>query len=201
MGEGLLSDIPLGFSAAAETLNKLPQDCLAELCSEVLRFLQYKVGTINIVSFQQTLEERQCSVSKEALQSGVNALTFVFRSAAAGQASPDDLLAALQASRIWSDASLAAIKKLWHVQGKLLMEGSAASKILNVGQLLNIDWKLGMAVSSSSCRGLNTPFVTLLLRVAEPSGNIIERSVEMSVPEFQNFAQEMKSMSGMLATA
>jgi hypothetical protein len=42
-----------------------------------------------------------------------------------------------------------------------------------------------MAMSSASCRNLDSPFVTVVLRVAQPSGKIDTRSFEMTVPEFQ----------------
>ena len=48
-----------------------------------------------------------------------------------------------------------------------------------------MDWKLGVSVSSSSCRSLNSPHVSLLLKVADPGGNTQQHTAEMSVPEFQ----------------
>ena len=48
-----------------------------------------------------------------------------------------------------------------------------------------MDWKLGVAMSSSSCRSLNSPYVSLQLRIAESGGNIRLQTVEMTIPEFQ----------------
>lgn len=42
-----------------------------------------------------------------------------------------------------------------------------------------------MAVSSDTCRSLNSPFVCLLLKIVEPSGQICQRSFEMTIPQFQ----------------
>uniref|UniRef100_A0A7N6AYG9 TBC1 domain family member 4 n=1 Tax=Anabas testudineus TaxID=64144 RepID=A0A7N6AYG9_ANATE len=50
---------------------------------------------------------------------------------------------------------------------------------------VDMQWKLGMAVSSDTCRSLNSPYVCLLLKIVEPSGNICQRSFEMTVPQFQ----------------
>lgn len=50
---------------------------------------------------------------------------------------------------------------------------------------MDIQWKLGLAVSSDTCRSLNSPFVSLLLKIAEPSGQISQRSFEMTIPQFQ----------------
>lgn len=52
-------------------------------------------------------------------------------------------------------------------------------------QLVDMQWSLGMSMASSNCRNLNSPFVAVLLKVAEPSGTVTERSFEMTVPEFK----------------
>ena len=52
-------------------------------------------------------------------------------------------------------------------------------------QLVSMDWKLGVSISSSSCRALNSPHVSLLLKVADPGGSVQQHSAEMSVSEFQ----------------
>lgn len=52
-------------------------------------------------------------------------------------------------------------------------------------QLVDMQWKLGMAVSSDTCRSLNSPYVSLRLKILEPSGQICHKSFEMTVPQFQ----------------
>ena len=47
-----------------------------------------------------------------------------------------------------------------------------------------MDWKLGVAMSSSGCRSLNTPHVTLQLQVTESRGTVQYHNIEMSLPEF-----------------
>jgi hypothetical protein len=46
-------------------------------------------------------------------------------------------------------------------------------------------WKLGVAMSSSSCRSLGVPYVTMVLSVADASGLVKDHSFEMSIAEFQ----------------
>uniref|UniRef100_A0A8C7LI33 TBC1 domain family member 4 n=1 Tax=Oncorhynchus kisutch TaxID=8019 RepID=A0A8C7LI33_ONCKI len=48
-----------------------------------------------------------------------------------------------------------------------------------------MQWKLGMAVSSDTCRSLNSPHVSLLLKIADTSGQISQRSFEMTIAQFQ----------------
>lgn len=42
-----------------------------------------------------------------------------------------------------------------------------------------------MALSSDTCRSLNSPYVTVLLKFVEASGQICQRSFEMTIPQFQ----------------
>lgn len=48
-----------------------------------------------------------------------------------------------------------------------------------------MQWKLGVAMTSDSCRSLNSTFVVMSLRVADPSGKVTTRSFEMTVAEFK----------------
>ena len=41
-----------------------------------------------------------------------------------------------------------------------------------------------MAISSSSCRVLNSPVVTMVIRVLNPNGEVFERAFEMSLDQF-----------------
>ena len=46
-------------------------------------------------------------------------------------------------------------------------------------------WKLSVGVSSSSCRSLNSPYITALVTVTDPSGAITSKSFEMTIGEFK----------------
>ncbi|XP_030056464.1 COMM domain-containing protein 6 isoform X2 [Microcaecilia unicolor] len=65
-------------------------------------------------------------------------------------------------------------------------------------QLVDFQWKLGVAVSSDSCRSLNHPYVTVMLKVADYSGQIVSKSFEMTIPQFQNFFKQFKEMAAVL---
>uniref|UniRef100_A0A8C0B3G0 COMM domain-containing protein 6 n=1 Tax=Buteo japonicus TaxID=224669 RepID=A0A8C0B3G0_9AVES len=64
----------------------------------------------------------------------------------------------------------------------------------------NIKWKLGVAMSSDTCRSLKYPYVTVTLKVADPSGQITDKSFEMTVPQFKNFFRQFKEMAAVLET-
>lgn len=59
----------------------------------------------------------------------------------------------------------------------------AKSKVTS--QLIDFEWKLGMAVSSDSCRSLKYPYVAVMLKVADHSGQVKNKSFEMTIPQFQ----------------
>ncbi|XP_056013154.1 COMM domain-containing protein 6-like isoform X2 [Ostrea edulis] len=70
-----------------------------------------------------------------------------------------------------------------------------ADRALTAGELVDMKWKLGVAVSSDECKSLNSPFVTMTLRVADSSGKISTHTIEMTVTQFQHFSQQMKEMA------
>ena len=46
-------------------------------------------------------------------------------------------------------------------------------------------WKLSVGVSSSSCCSLNSPYITALVTVTDPSGAITSKSFEMTIGKFK----------------
>ncbi|RXM36517.1 COMM domain-containing protein 6 [Acipenser ruthenus] len=57
--------------------------------------------------------------------------------------------------------------------------------MITVGQLVDFQWKLAMAISSDTCRSLNYPYISMTLKVANSSGQITSKSFEMTIPQFQ----------------
>lgn len=58
-------------------------------------------------------------------------------------------------------------------------------KVFSIGQLVDMEWKLSVAVESSNCKKLNTPLVSLLLRTLDDNGKIQAHALELTFPEFQ----------------
>uniref|UniRef100_A0A8C9FLP1 COMM domain-containing protein 6 n=1 Tax=Pavo cristatus TaxID=9049 RepID=A0A8C9FLP1_PAVCR len=65
---------------------------------------------------------------------------------------------------------------------------------------VDIKWKLGVAMSSDTCRSLKYPYVTVTLKVADASGQITNKCFEMTVPQFKNFFRQFKEMAAVLET-
>ncbi|GAM21311.1 hypothetical protein SAMD00019534_044860 [Acytostelium subglobosum LB1] len=71
-------------------------------------------------------------------------------------------------------------------------------KLFNVGRLVDFQWKLGVSVSSNKCEQLNTPFISVFVKVLDTNNQLASHSFELSVPEFQDFAQQFKDMSTLM---
>ncbi|PVD35041.1 hypothetical protein C0Q70_06322 [Pomacea canaliculata] len=74
------------------------------------------------------------------------------------------------------------------------MNNSSDCKV-DVGQLLDIKWKLGFAVSSDDCKNLNFPFVTLVLKTADVSNQEHLHTVEMTLAQFRTFSNQLQQMA------
>uniref|UniRef100_A0A4W3H5D4 COMM domain-containing protein n=1 Tax=Callorhinchus milii TaxID=7868 RepID=A0A4W3H5D4_CALMI len=70
-------------------------------------------------------------------------------------------------------------------QGKLITSPEDAKNMLTMGQLVDLQWKLGMAVSSDSLAD---------------SSDVISRSFEMTIPQFQNFSKQFREMASVRET-
>uniref|UniRef100_A0A2K6CZX5 COMM domain-containing protein 6 n=1 Tax=Macaca nemestrina TaxID=9545 RepID=A0A2K6CZX5_MACNE len=62
-------------------------------------------------------------------------------------------------------------------------------------EFVDFQWKLGLAASCDSCRSLKYPYVAVMLKVADHSGQVKTKSFEMTVPQFQNFDRQFKEIA------
>ncbi|XP_060989852.1 COMM domain-containing protein 6 isoform X1 [Dama dama] len=77
---------------------------------------------------------------------------------------------------------------------------AAGSRARDDATLIDFQWKLGMAVSSDSCRSLKYPYVAVMLKVADHSGQVKNKSFEMTIPQFQNFYRQFKEIAAIIET-
>ncbi|EDO40437.1 predicted protein [Nematostella vectensis] len=196
MVERALTNIPQGYAAAVENVNTIPQDILAEVCQDVALFLQYKITQIPLDRYKKKLQEMELQCDPKTV---FNVISYVFRSAGKKNCSVDQLISELNSSMLWSVSSLAVIKRIWTEQGKFICSPDLA-KTLNVGQLVDMGWKLSMGMSSSSCRSLNAPFITAAITVASPSGDLTTKSLEMTILEFKKFSSHLREIASVLET-
>ncbi|XP_051938469.1 COMM domain-containing protein 6 [Hippocampus zosterae] len=191
----------LGTDSVVESVCRLNPDLLAEHCQHILSYLQGQKKGLDSAEICDIFQRAGVTLGHESLQSIIRFLTITFRSAAKSKLSADDLVSRLeQGSKNWSKPSLKVLHSLWSQHGESVQIQQTAQDLLSVGRLVDMQWKLGMAVSSDTCRSLNSPFVTILLKIAEPSGQISRKAFEMTVPQFQNFHKQMKELAVVMET-
>lgn len=192
----IFTDVPQGFNSAVEALNTLPQDILAEMCQDAAAFLQYKIALFPLEQYQKSLHNAGISYDAKLI---FNAISYIFRCAAKAKLPAEKLTAELKSCLCWKDSTLSVVKRVWNEQGKILCS-SDVSQTLNVGQLLDMKWKLSVGVSSSACRSLNSPYITASVTLSDPSGAILTKSFEMTIGEFKKFAAQMREIASVLET-
>ncbi|XP_034740652.1 COMM domain-containing protein 6 [Etheostoma cragini] len=189
-----------GVNKVVDNICKLSPDLLTEACQHILIYLQGQtkgVDSAEIYKFQRA----GVRLDHEALQNIIRFLLLTFRSAGKSNLSGDDLVSRLEeGSKKWPKASLQVLHRLWSEHGTLVHAQQQVQAMLSISQLVDMQWKLGMAVSSDTCRSLNSPYVSLLLKIVEPSGQICQRSFEMTIPQFQNFHKQFKEMAAVMET-
>ncbi len=68
------------------------------------------------------------------------------------------------------------------------MAAAAASALGGaIGKLVDVKWKVGVAAASNLSDQINTPYVTLSLKVADNEGKISDHTFELTIAEFQVF--------------
>lgn len=190
-----------GVNKVVDSICKLSADLLAEACQHILTYLQGQSRGVDSAEISDRFQRAGVRLDHEALQNMIRFLLLTFRSAGKSSLSGDDLVLRLeQDSNKWPKASLQVLHRLWSEHGALVHAQQEVQSVLSIGQLVDMQWKLGMAVSSDTCRSLNSPYVSLLLKIVEPSGQICQRSFEMTIPQFQNFHKQFKEMAAVMET-
>mmetsp|Transcript_8284 Transcript_8284/g.14032 ORF Transcript_8284/g.14032 Transcript_8284/m.14032 type:complete len:194 (-) Transcript_8284:950-1531(-) len=65
----------------------------------------------------------------------------------------------------------------------------------HLGRLYDLQWKLGVSVSSSNCSNLSVPFVSMSYKVSDTNGQAKGYSMELPYPEFQEFLAKLKAIA------
>merc|ERR1712167_57470 len=77
------------------------------------------------------------------------------------------------------------LQTCWQSKGETLVKTDAVREMLKVGQLMDVDWRVGVALESSECKDLREPYVTLVFQVGSDASTIESETVELSVAQFQ----------------
>ncbi|TFK01643.1 COMM domain-containing protein 6 [Platysternon megacephalum] len=176
---------PLDFGSTADIIKLIPKDLFAELCERIIQHFHCQIPGVNTVELCQRFQTAGVEMNVADLAKIINVVSFLFSTAAKNNLSAEELYTGLgNAISVLPKHAVQVIRHIWNEQGKSIMSEDARN-MATVGQIIDIQWKLGMAVSSDSCRSLKYPYVTMTLKVAEPSGQIMSKSFEMTIPQFQ----------------
>ncbi|RVE58293.1 hypothetical protein OJAV_G00207960 [Oryzias javanicus] len=190
-----------GTNSVVDNICRLPPDLFTETSQHILIYLQGLASGIDSTDISHKFLQAGVGLNHEAQQEIIRFLLLTFRSAGQSNISADELVSKLEdGSQKWSKAFLQVLHRLWSEHGAAVHAQQQLQASLRIGQVVDVQWRLGMAVSSDICRSLNSPYVTLLLKIAEPSGQMCQKSFEMSIPQFQNFHKQMKEMAALMET-
>ncbi|KAK2190560.1 hypothetical protein NP493_76g05040 [Ridgeia piscesae] len=135
-----------GFTDAAAIVNKLPQDVLAEMCQMILKFIKHDTGIIDTATLLSKCQSAGYSCTQEAVQSAVNVVAHIYRTASRGCLGADELSNQLQGSATWSEEAVAVIVQFWQQQTALSEMSQQSCHSVNTGKLIDLQWKLGVSV-------------------------------------------------------
>ncbi|KAM9342004.1 COMM domain-containing protein 6 [Pholidichthys leucotaenia] len=190
-----------GVGNPVENICRLPPDLLAEACQHFLTYLQGQTSGVDSSEISDRFQRAGVRLDREALQDIIRFLLLTFRSGGKSNISADELVSKLEkSSNKWSKTSLQVMHRLWNEHGAFVHAQQQVQAVLSISQLVDMQWKLGMAVSSDTCRSLNSPYVSVMLKILEPSGHICQRSFDMTIPQFQNLHKQFREIAAVMET-
>lgn len=150
--------------------------------NEVFKHERHGCGIPSILLKRDELKD----FSKDQLSCLVNALGHILRGCVEHKAEATSLINALGTCTESSEATASTLATCWTSYSSADAQ-EALNRVLNVGHLVGLDWKLGVALTSSNCNNLLAPFVTILFHITDVNGNTIAERVEFTYSEFQVF--------------
>eukprot|EP00288_Rhodomonas_lens_P009945 CAMPEP_0177727708 /NCGR_PEP_ID=MMETSP0484_2-20121128/20470_1 /TAXON_ID=354590 /ORGANISM="Rhodomonas lens, Strain RHODO" /LENGTH=208 /DNA_ID=CAMNT_0019240389 /DNA_START=134 /DNA_END=760 /DNA_ORIENTATION=- len=205
---GFLGAPPQGFFFAVQTLDDLSPSDLEELALQVIKMLLERTGHLSHAELakklSQSKEKRELlPFDQDALKKShqtVNALSFVYKDAVRTRTAPEEVTQALQSIAGLAKSAAALLGRVYQQRSALLLSSARLQSILSVGRLVSFDWKVSLASESSECEKLNAPSITVQFKIALPSGQVATHSAELSLREFEDFADKVGEMTAVLET-
>jgi len=185
---------PPGFFSANEALNALPIEIVQQLVSDGHKVIAHEIQSIPEGHYRKMLPESQLQTS---LRNAINATLYILRALiASGEKDPKALNQILERETDLSKAVRAKFALSFASQDADANEKkSLLKRTLRVGKLVDIQWKLGMGISSNTCTALKAPFVSMVLSIADQDRQVKKYPLELSIEEFHDFRNTFKQMA------
>ncbi len=167
---------PAGFGSSISAMNSMSAPNLEAL-----------IGSVMTEHFSAVTVDEDRAVS--------GAISYLHRGVVEHKVDAAELKASLGMCTEASGATVEILVRLLTGTSEPLARSKSA---FNIGQLTNLEWKLGVAVASSQCNALLTPFVSLELHVSDTNGETRIQTVELTYSEFQTMSKTMTEVASKL---
>jgi len=208
---------PSGFVSVSKTLNRIvSKDAFfRHLVHSGFAFVCKKKGAV-LSATELVQGYTDIDTSLEVLQSCVNGIVFVARNCMKFGESEDQIRQVLAENTILSNDVIHVIAESWqrakeyehneannrnNGQLEVGIEQQLHSNItVNMGRLVGLEWKLGVAIQSKECSNLLTPYVQLLFKVVDHNGKITFQHLELTYSQFQDLSTTFRFVAAKLDT-
>ncbi|KAI6651572.1 COMM domain-containing protein 6-like [Oopsacas minuta] len=195
----VLKDIPRGLVETGEAINAIPSGLLLEMCQDVIAWITHSATFLNTEYYQEMCFYYVEPVG-QTISAVMDSIQFIFECGAKVKATSAHLVSDLKQVLLLSQDKLQVFQEVWESEGSTLIESLQTPTDLSIGKLVAFDWKLSVAISSSSCKNLTSARVDVRLKVSNPDGQVTTHSFSLSLPEFHNFAKQIRDMVHILET-
>lgn len=179
-------------------LSSVPHTILRDVVLEVLKFLSQEKSFIDLKFLREKAEATTEKIwSEECLQAIVNQVIHIVRVTDKLNLEKDSVATYLKKTHQLPVDIISLITSAHRGKENL---SSNEIQAVDLGQVVDIQWKAGVSISSKNCKTLNCPFVTISLTLVLPGGKKCNKTFEMSITEFQNFHEQLLEMAAVLAT-
>lgn len=162
---------PLGFTQFCKDLNELVKD-------------EIKFNEIVSNSFSSIITNSALPIGNNKIENNcINGVAFICRCCIQAAPTPEDKEIAISLNNN-TTLSRKVIESLVVIYNEMKENTTVLTPKNSVGQLTDVTWKLGVALQSSQCAQLLTPFVSLQLRVSDARGRSCTHPLEMTPAQF-----------------
>jgi len=196
-----------GTSSAVEQFCRLPADVQYNICYSAAKLVTDQQPALHSLH-DGDISQITNALPQDTVQNISHAIVELYRSGIQLKFTGETLSRSLLELVVWSKPAAEIVCTVFdRVVGSCLSSSGSSplhsmSSFKEVGKLTDLQWKVGLSLSSSSCRQLMSPFITItVITVTDSSGNLTSRSMELTVAEFKKFTNSRILGAGHITSA